>query len=129
MPKTVIHAKDAPAAVGAYSHAVRAGGLVFISGQIPLAPDTGAMVSDAPEAQIDQAFSNLAAVCRAAGGGLDDIIKLNVYLTDLGDFALVNAAMEKLFAKPFPARAALGVAALPKGARVEVEAVMEASDA
>ena len=129
MPKTVIHASDAPDAVGAYSHAVRAGGLVFISGQIPLSPDTGEIVPGDAAAQIKQAFANLAAVCRASGGGLDDIVKLSVYLVDLGDFALVNAAMEKLFARPFPARAALGVAALPKGARVEVEAVLEVSNA
>ncbi|MBE8158875.1 MAG: RidA family protein, partial [Betaproteobacteria bacterium] len=120
MQKTVIHAETAPAAVGAYSHAVRVGGLVFISGQIPLAPDTGEIVAGDAAAQIAQAFANLAAVCKAAGGGLDDIAKLTVYLTDLGDFAAVNAAMEKLFSRPFPARAALGVAALPKGARVEV---------
>lgn len=123
--KNAVFTENAPQAVGAYSQAVRAGGLVFISGQIPLAPETGEMVSGGAEAQIAQAFDNLAAVCKAAGGELDDIVKLTVYLADLGDFARVNAAMEKLFSRPFPARAAVEVAALPKGARVEVEAVLQ----
>ena len=123
--KNAVFTENAPQAVGAYSQAVRAGGLVFISGQIPLAPETGEMVSGGAEAQIARAFDNLAAVCKAAGGELDDIVKLTVYLADLGDFARVNAAMEKLFSRPFPARAAVEVAALPKGARVEVEAVMQ----
>ncbi|MGI9307542.1 MAG: Rid family detoxifying hydrolase [Gammaproteobacteria bacterium] len=125
MPKTAINAPDAPQAIGAYSHAARAGNLVFISGQIPLCPQNGEIVAGGAAAQVARAFANLAAVCKAAGGGLDDIVKLTVYLTDLGDFALVNAEMEKLFSRPFPARAALGVAALPKGARVEVEAVLQ----
>ncbi|MGI9298498.1 MAG: Rid family detoxifying hydrolase [Gammaproteobacteria bacterium] len=124
--KTVFHTAAAPQAIGAYSQAVRAGDLVFISGQIPLDPDTGAPVSGGAEAEIDRAFRNLAAVCEAAGGAPDDIVKLTVYLTDLGDFGLVNAAMEKMFSRPFPARAAVGVAALPKNVRVEVEAILRA---
>lgn len=125
--KTVFHTTDAPQAIGAYSQAARAGDLVFISGQIPLDPASGELINGGAEAQIDRAFRNLQAVCKAAGGELDDIVKLTVYLTDLGDFAMVNQAMEKMFTRPFPARAALGVAALPKNARVEVEAVLRAS--
>ena len=124
--KIALHTAAAPQAIGAYSQAVRAGDLVFISGQIPLDPATGAPVSGDIDAQIERVFRNLAAVCEAAGGTLDDIVKLTVYLTDLGDFAAVNAAMEKMFSLPFPARAAVGVAALPKNSRVEVEAVLRA---
>lgn len=122
--KTVLQTDDAPQAIGAYSQAVRAGDLVFVSGQIPLMPDTGELVTGGAEAQISRAFENLSAICRTAGGGMDDIVKLLVYLTDMSDFALVNAEMERRFSRPFPARAALGVASLPKGARVEVEAVL-----
>ncbi len=125
MGKTVIHTDKAPAAIGAYSQAVRAGELLFISGQIPLDPATGELVTGGAEAQIERAFQNLSAVCEAGGGGLDNIVKLNVYLTDLSDFAAVNEAMSRMFSRPFPARAAVGIAALPKGARVEFEAVMQ----
>ena len=125
MSKTVIHTDKAPAAIGAYSQAVRAGELLFISGQIPLDPATGELVTGGAEAQIERAFQNLSAVCEAGGGGLDNIVKLNVYLTDLSDFAAVNEAMSRMFSRPFPARAAVGIAALPKGARVELEAVMQ----
>lgn len=125
MSKTVIHTDKAPAAIGAYSQAVRAGELLFISGQIPLDPATGELVTGGAEAQIERAFQNLSAVCEAGGGGLDNIVKLNVYLTDLSDFAAVNEAMSRMFSRPFPARAAVGIAALPKGARVEFEAVMQ----
>ena len=125
MGKTVIHTDNAPAAIGAYSQAVRAGELLFISGQIPLDPATGELVTGGAEAQIERAFQNLSAVCEAGGGGLDNIVKLNVYLTDLSDFAAVNEAMSRMFSRPFPARAAVGIAALPKGARVEFEAVMQ----
>lgn len=125
MSKTVIHTDKAPAAIGAYSQAVRAGELLFISGQIPLDPATGELVEGGAEAQIERAFQNLSAVCEAGGGGLDNIVKLNVYLTDLSDFAAVNEAMGRMFSRPFPARAAVGIAALPKGARVELEAVMQ----
>ena len=124
--KTVFNTKDAPQAIGAYSQAARAGDLVFISGQIPLDPQSGALVGGGAEEQIDRAFKNLAAVCEAAGGTLDDIVKLTVFLTDLGDFAAVNAMMEKMFSRPFPARAAVEVAGLPKNARVEVEAILRA---
>ncbi|MDM5147952.1 Rid family detoxifying hydrolase [Candidatus Persebacteraceae bacterium Df01] len=125
--KTIIQTNTAPQAIGAYSQAVSHGGLVFISGQIPLDPSTGALVEGGAEAQVECVFDNLAAVCEAAGGKLDDIIKLNVYLIDLTDFSVVNATMESRFSRPFPARAAVGVAALPKGARVEAEAIMATS--
>lgn len=124
--KVTFNTAAAPQAIGAYSQAVRAGELVFVSGQIPLDPDTGALVSGGVEAEIDRAFRNLAAVCEAAGRSPDDIVKLTVYLTDLGDFEKVNAAMEKMFTRPFPARAAVGIASLPKNARVEVEAILHA---
>lgn len=117
---------DAPAAIGTYSQAMRHGDLVFLSGQIPLDPATMNVVEGGIEPQVRRVFANLAAVCTAAGGTLDDIVKLNVFLTDMGDFPVVNAVMSELFAEPYPARAAVGVAALPKGVAVEVEAVMAA---
>ena len=123
--KTIIHTDAAPAAIGAYSQATRVDNLVFISGQIPLNPQTGEMVGDDAAAQIERVLQNLSAMCEAGGGKLDDIVKLTVYLTDLADFPLVNAAMEKHFLRPFPARAAIGVAALPKNARVEMDAIMQ----
>lgn len=123
--KTIIHTDAAPAAIGAYSQATRVDNLVFISGQIPLNPQTGEMVGDDAAAQIERVLQNLSAVCKAGGGELDNIVKLTVYLTDLADFPLVNAAMEKYFLRPFPARAAIGVAALPKNARVEMDAIMQ----
>ena len=123
--KTIIHTDAAPAAIGAYSQATRVDNFVFISGQIPLDPQTGEMVGDDAAAQIERVLQNLSAVCKAGGGELDDIVKLTVYLTDLADFPLVNAAMEKYFLRPFPARAAIGVAALPKNARVEMDAIMQ----
>lgn len=127
MPRrTPISTPDAPAAIGTYSQAMRHGGLVFLSGQIPLDPATMEVVEGGIEAQVRRVFDNLAAVCAAAGGGLDDIVKLNVFLTDMGDFPVVNAVMSERFAEPWPARAAVGVAALPKGVAVEVEAVMAA---
>ncbi|UOP05257.1 RidA family protein [Conchiformibius kuhniae] len=125
MSKTIIHSDHAPAAIGAYSQAVRAGDTVYISGQIPLDPATMQLVSETDfAAQTHQVFKNLRAVCEAAGGGLDDIVKLNAYLTDLGNFAVFNQIMAEYFAQPYPARAAVGVAALPKGALVEAEAVL-----
>ena len=129
MPKTVITTTAAPQAIGAYSQAVRSGGLVFISGQIPLEPDSGELVAGDTAAQIDRVLQNLAAVCQAAGGGLDDIVKLTVFLTDMADFPLVNTAMERDFSPPFPARAAIGVAALPRGARVEMDAILQPCNA
>ena len=124
MSKKIIKTEKAPAAVGPYSQAVRHGDLVFLSGQIPLDPETMEMVSGGIENQVDRVFKNLQAVCEAAGGSLADIIKLNVFLTDLGNFATVNGIMKDYFSEPYPARAAVGVVALPLGAEVEMEAVL-----
>lgn len=124
MSRKIIQTDDAPAAIGAYSQAVRAGNLVFLSGQIPLDPRTMELVEGDFEARARRVFDNLAAVARAAGGGLDDVVKLTVYLTDLGNFGTVNAVMADYFSEPWPARAAVGVASLPKGADVEAEAVL-----
>ena len=124
MPKSAIHTENAPAAIGTYSQAIDAGGLVFLSGQIPLDPATMELVGGDFEARTRQVFDNLKAVAEAAGGSLDDIVKLTVYLTDLANFATVNAVMADYFGEPYPARAALGVASLPKGADVEAEAVL-----
>ena len=124
MTKQAIHSEQAPAAIGPYSQAVRHGDIVFLSGQIPLDPATMQLVEGDIAAQVHRVFQNLRAVCEAAGGGLDGIVKLNVYLTDLGNFAIVNEIMQAYFAEPYPARAAVGVAALPLGAEVEVEAVL-----
>lgn len=122
MTKDIVQTANAPSAIGAYSQAVRSGGFLFVSGQIPLDPATGELVGGGGEAQIRRAFANLQVVCEAAGANLNDIVKLTVFLTDLSDFPTVNKVMADLFAKPYPARAALGVASLPKGAAVEVEA-------
>jgi len=124
MSKNIIHTEQAPKAIGTYSQAVQQGNLVFLSGQIPLVPQSMEMVEGGIEAQIRQVFENLSAVCKAAGGSLDDILKLTIYLADMGDFPQVNAIMEQYFNPPFPARAAIGVAALPKDARVEMDAIM-----
>ena len=124
MSKTIIHTPQAPAAIGAYSQAVRAGATVYLSGQIPLDPASMALVEGGMEAQIRQVFANLKAVAEAAGGGLDDIVKLTVFLTDLSHFPLVNEAMAVCFSQPYPARAVVGVAALPRGAGVEMDAVL-----
>ncbi len=124
MSKEAIHTDDAPAAIGTYSQAVRTGDLVFLSGQIPLVPSTMEVVDGDFEARARQVFSNLDAVARAAGGTLDDVVKLTIFLTDLDNFATVNAVMEDFFAKPYPARAAVGVASLPKGVDVEADAIL-----
>ncbi|MBT8091934.1 MAG: RidA family protein [Gammaproteobacteria bacterium] len=124
MSKQPIHTDDAPAAIGTYSQAVRAGKLVFLSGQIPLLPGTMAVVDGDFEARARQVFSNLAAVAGAAGGDLDDVVKLTIFLTDLDNFATVNAVMEDFFRQPFPARAAVGVASLPRGVDVEADAIL-----
>lgn len=121
-----IHDPRAPAAIGPYSQAVRVGDLVFLSGQIALDPETMELVPGDVEAQARQVFDNLAAVAEAGGGTLADLVKLTVYLTDLENFQTVNRVMAERFTEPYPARAALGVAALPRGAAVEVEAVMAA---
>ena len=128
MPREIIHTERAPQAVGPYSQAVKVGDTVYLSGQIPLVPETGAAVSGDMAAQIRQVFDNLAAVAEAAGGNLNDIVKLNIFLTDLGHFALVNELMQAYFREPYPARAAIGVAALPKGVPVEMDAVLVLRD-
>jgi len=123
MRKT-IQTDQAPAAIGPYSQGVRVGDLVFVSGQIPLDPTTMTLVGGDIDTQTRRVFDNLEAVCQAAGGRLDDIVKLSIFLTDLGHFATVNGIMAEYCAEPYPARAAIGVAALPKDAMVEVEAIM-----
>ncbi|NEV62972.1 RidA family protein [Thiorhodococcus minor] len=128
MTKQIIRTDQAPRAIGTYSQAVRAGDTVYLSGQIPLVPETMELVQGDMEAQIRRVFDNLKAVAQAANGGLADIVKLNVFLTDLNDFALVNQVMADYFQEPYPARAAIGVAALPKGARVEMDALMVLDD-
>jgi reactive intermediate/imine deaminase len=115
---------EAPAAIGTYSQAVRAGDTVYLSGQIPLDPKTMQLVDGGFEAQARRVFENLRAVCRAAGGDFGDVVRVTVYLTDLGNFAKVNEIMATFFREPYPARAAVGVAALPRGAAVEIDAVM-----
>lgn len=124
MPRTAIHSDHAPAAIGPYSQATRAGNLVFFSGQIPLDPATGQLVDGDIAAQARRAFDNLKAVCEAAGGTMDDIVRVGLYLTDLSQFAAVNAVMADYFAAPYPARSTIEVPALPKGAGFEVDAVM-----
>lgn len=124
MSRQIISTGDAPAAIGPYSQAVRHGDVVFLSGQIPLHPETMELVDGDISEQARRVFLNLRAVCRAAGGDLDGLLKVNVYLTDLGNFATVNEVMAEFFSEPYPARAAVGVAALPLGAEVEVEAVL-----
>ncbi len=125
MERKAIHTDRAPAAIGTYSQAVRVGSTVYLSGQIPLDPDSMELVDGDMERQIEQVFGNLRAVAVAAGGSLSEIVKLNIYLTDLSHFALVNQVMARYFSEPYPARAAVGVAQLPKGAEVEMDAVME----
>lgn len=124
MSKQAIHTDSAPAAIGTYSQAIQAGGLVFLSGQIPLVPDTMEVVNGDFDARARQVFSNLEAVAQAAGGSLNDVVKLTIFLTDLDNFATVNAVMEDFFERPFPARAAVGVASLPKGVDVEADAIL-----
>jgi reactive intermediate/imine deaminase len=124
MKKTVISTALAPKAIGTYSQAVRAGDTIYLSGQIPLDPATMELVSGDISAQIRRVFDNLLAVTQAAGGDFSDIAKLTVFLTDLSDFPIVNEIMAEYFTQPYPARAAVGVAALPKGAAVEMDAIM-----
>lgn len=125
MSRTPISTPDAPQAIGTYSQAVRTGSTVYLSGQIPLDPASGQLVAGDMEAQVRRVFDNLRAVALAAGGDLDSVVKLNVYLTDLGHFQLVNQVMAEYFSEPYPARAAVGVAALPRGAAVEMDCVLE----
>ena len=124
MSKQSIHSDQAPAAIGTYSQAIRAGKLVFLSGQIPLHPATMEVVSGDFEARARRVFDNLRAVAEAAGSDLDHVVKLTVFLTDLSNFATVNTVMQDYFTEPFPARAAVGVAALPKGVDVEADAIL-----
>ena len=124
MSKEIISTNKAPQAIGTYSQAVKAGDTVYLSGQIPLVPETMEMVEGSIELQIRRVFDNLQAVATASGGDLKDIVKLNVFLVDLGNFPIVNEVMAEYFSEPYPARAAIGVAALPKNAGVEMDAVM-----
>ena len=124
MNKSKIQTDKAPQAIGPYSQAIKCGNLLFISGQIPLSPLDQQMVGGGIAAQTEQVFQNLAAICKASGGSLDQLVKVNIFLTDLGHFADVNTIMAKYCNEPYPARAAMQVSALPKGAQVEIEAVM-----
>jgi len=124
MTKKPIHTDNAPAAIGTYSQAIQTGNLVFLSGQIPLVPATMEVVDGDFEARARQVFDNLQAVAEAAGGSLNDVVKLSVFLTNLDNFATVNSVMESYFEQPFPARAAVGVASLPKGVDVEADAIL-----
>ena len=124
MNKTIVSTDSAPAAVGPYSQAVRHGDTVYLSGQIPLDPETMKLIEGDITEQAHRVFRNLRAVCRAAGGDLGNIVKLNLYLVDMANFAAVNEVMKQYFSEPYPARAAVGVAALPLGAEVEAEAVL-----
>jgi len=128
MQREVIQTDKAPQAIGTYSQAVRTGNTVYLSGQIPLVPESMEMAEGNMEAQIRRVFDNLSAVASAAGGSLADIAKLNIFLTELGHFPLVNQVMAEYFQEPYPARAAVGVAALPKDAAVEMDAIMVLND-
>ncbi|MEE8157485.1 MAG: RidA family protein [Gammaproteobacteria bacterium] len=125
MKREVIHSDAAPAAIGTYSQAVKCGNTIYLSGQIPFDPLTMELVAGDIRQQIRRVFENLSAVSQAAGGRLADVVKLNVFLTDLGNFAEVNEVMAEYFIEPYPARAAVGVAALPGGAEVEMDAILE----
>jgi reactive intermediate/imine deaminase len=125
MPRDPVSTNNAPQAIGSYSQAIRAGNIVYLSGQIPLVPDTMEIVSNDFSEQLHQVFKNLQAVADAAGGSLDNIVKLTVYLTDLENFSLVNEIMSEYFQVPYPARAAIGVSQLPKNALVEIDAVLD----
>lgn len=124
MSRHAIATEHAPAAIGPYSQAVRSGSSVFLSGQIPLDPATGQLVEGDIATQARRVFDNLQAVCQAAGGSLDDVMRIGIYLTDLGDFATVNAVMADYFRAPYPARSTIEVAGLPRGAQVEVDAIL-----
>ncbi|GAB2999210.1 RidA family protein [Psychrosphaera aestuarii] len=128
MTRIVINTDAAPAAIGTYNQAIKVGTTVYLSGQIPLIPETMEIISEDFEAQAEQVFKNLKAVCEAAGGSLENAVKLNIFLTDLGQFAKVNEIMAKYVVEPYPARAAVQVAALPKGVQIEIDGVLELSD-
>ena len=125
MSKSVIHTDKAPQAIGTYSQAIKSGTTVYLSGQIPLVAETMEMVSDDFAEQAEQVFKNVQAVCQAAGGSTNGLAKVNIFLTDLSNFATVNEIMSKHFKQPYPARAAIGVKELPKGAQIEIDGVME----
>lgn len=125
MTKEIISTDKAPQAIGTYSQAVKVGTTVYMSGQIPLIPETMELLDGSVEEQIHQVFKNLVAVAQAADGSLADVVKLNVFLTDLSNFPTVNQVMAEYFSEPYPARAAIGVAELPKGAAVEMDAILE----
>lgn len=125
MSKVIVNTDQAPAAIGPYSQAVKVGNTVYLSGQIPLVPGTMELISDDFREQAVQVFKNLEAVCEAAGGSLQDIVKLQIYLPDLSKFSVVNEIMAEYFTQPYPARAALGVRALPKDAQIEIDGIME----
>jgi reactive intermediate/imine deaminase len=124
MSRTPVHTEHAPAAIGPYSQAVRCGGTVYLSGQIPLDPATMELVAGDVSTQARRVFENLTAVCKASGGSLAEVARIGIYLTNLGDFAAVNAVMTEYFSQPYPARSTSGVASLPRGAQVEVDAVL-----
>ena len=128
MTRIVISTDKAPAAIGTYNQAIKVGTTVYLSGQIPLIPESMEIISEDFNEQAEQVFKNLAAVCEAAGGSLANAVKLNIFLTDLGKFAQVNEIMAKYVAEPFPARAAVQVSALPKGVQIEIDGVLELSD-
>ena len=122
--KEMVHTKNAPEAIGPYSQGVQARGVIYLSGQIALDPETMELVGGAPEEQVQQSLKNLSAVAKAAGASLGDAVRITVYLTDLSVFSLVNEVMEEFFVKPYPARVAIGVSELPRGALVEVDAIL-----
>lgn len=124
MPRKTIHSESAPAAIGPYSQAVHVGNTVYLSGQTPLDPATGKLVDGDISDQTRRVFANLSAVCEAAGGSLNDIVRMGVFVTDLGNFAAVNAVMRELFSEPYPARTTIGVRSLPVNASVEIDAIM-----
>lgn len=124
MSREIVHTADAPAAIGTYSQAVKVGNTVYLSGQIPLDPVSMSLRNDSIEDEIHQVFKNLAAVAKASGGGLQHLVKLNIYLTDLGHFAKVNEIMGQYFQQPYPARAAIGIASLPRGSRIEADGIL-----
>ena len=124
MPREIIHTEHAPEAIGTYSQAVKVGDVVYLSGQIPLVPETMTVIEGDFASKARRVFDNLSAVANAAGGSLDDVVKLNIFLTDLSNFGMVNEIMAEYFQQPYPARAAIGVASLPKDVPVEMDAVM-----
>ena len=124
LSKEIISTENAPQAIGPYSQAVKAGGLMFISGQIPLNPETGDLVSGSIEDEANQVLQNIKSICEAAGYGMEDIVKITIFLTDLGNFATVNEVMKKHFSEPYPARATVEISGLPLGVNVEIEAIV-----